>query len=343
MDSYDSYDSNDWDQSQPDPFGDFDSYSSNPSKRPRGSGLPLDRIKLKRDDPHPNPTGGVFEQAWHYVKDHPAPTLVMSVLTLMFSGNSCNVPSGNFGGGGSSSSYDSGGYDSGSYGGDGGGGGGYDYGSWFDGSDLLGQAGGGGLGDLAQAMPGGDALFGALGGAELGVIMAVMFVVFLFAIVMAFISAFIHSAGTSMWLRIVRGQDASFGSFFEVKRFVLPFFFTSLLMGIAVFLGILALVIPAIIMTYGFMFVKFVVIDKDIHYVDALKASWELTDGYKLQLFVWAILAFLLNLVGLMMCCFGIVVTNAITMGALTIIYDRIASPGHAYLNESEDVSAVFS
>ena len=78
------------------------------------------------------------------------------------------------------------------------------------------------------------------------------------------------------------------------------------------------------------------VVDKNLGWMDALKASWRLTDGYKLDLFLFGILCALLNFAGLLMCFVGLILTYAVTMGASVIVYNRVAEPGNAYLDDGE-------
>ena len=334
----DSFDSNDWTGA---PYGGGADgapdmgYGGAPTKRPAGSDLPLEQIQLKRHDQPMDPTAGVFKESFEYVKKYPGETIVMSLLTLIFGGGSpnINVPS-NFGDSGTSS-YDS--YDSYDYSGGGGGGSDYNYGGWFDGSDLMSVFG------PEALLSGSSPIVGALGGGEVAIIMAIVFVALILGLVMFCIGAFVRIGSTSMWLRILRGQNQSFGASFKgAGAFFLPMLGSLFLAGLAAFGGALLCIIPGIILSFGVYFVHFMVVDKNISYVDALKASWQLTDGHKLSLFVFAILAALLNFAGILACCVGVIGTNAVVMGAIAIIYNRLAAPGNAYLQEGEGVTSVF-
>lgn len=338
----DSFDSNDWTN---DPYGGAPTgtpgqaaYSGAVTSRPAGSDLPLEQIQIRRDDQPVDATSGAITEAFEYVKQYPGQTIVMSLLSLMFSGGGFNFPGGggnDFGSsGGYDDSYDS--YDS--YDSTGGGGGSdYNYGSWFDGSDIMSVIGPDAL------FSGSSPIVGAMGGGEIAVIAAIAFVVIAFSIVMFLVGAFVRIGASSMWLRILRGQDSSFGAAFKgAGSFFLPMAGTLFLTALAVFGGTLLCLIPGIILTLGLYFVHFMVVDKNIGYVDAIKASWQLTDGHKVSLLIFVILAWLLNVGGILACCVGIIGTNAITMGAMAIIYNRLAAPGNAYLQEGEGVTNVF-
>ncbi len=85
-----------------------------------------------------------------------------------------------------------------------------------------------------------------------------------------------------------------------------------------------------------------VVVDKNLHYVSALSASWEIASGYKWQILGVIMITGLLNLAGFLVCGIRLFVTTAIATGAIVVIYDRIAEPGNAYLNENEDFLTEF-
>lgn len=324
----DSFNSNDWSSTPPVENHDM-GYGGIPTSRPQGTDLPLEQIQLRRADQPMDPTSGVFQQAFEYVKQRPAETLIMSVLSLIF--NSGGGSGG--GGGGDSSSSSSGSYDGYDYSG----GSDFDYGTWFDGSDLMGMIG------PDAIFSGSSPLVASMGGGEAAVLAVIAFVVLAVVLVMAVIGVFVTYGSTSMWLRIIRNQPMDLGMSFKgsVAMF-LPLACTMFFVFLAKLTGLMLCIVPGVILALGFYFTSFMVVDKNIPYVDALKASWELTDGHKVSLFVFAILAFLLNFAGVLACCVGVVVTNAVVMGATAIIYDRLAAPGNSYLQEGDGVSAVF-
>ena len=333
-----SFDPNDWTQTpqnNPSSYGQQEAGYQLPTARPQGSDLPLEQIQLQNEEVAMNVTAGALQEGFEYVKKHPLETLLMSFLTLIFSSSSsCNVPTGNFGGSGSSSDeYDyseaTDVYDPGAV----------DYGSWFDGSDVLGMFNPESLFSAGSPLLGQADLFG-LGLGEAALIGIVVFIIIL-ALIAFGLSVLVKFGTTSLWLRILRGQDATLGaSFGGAGRSFMPLALTLILNGLGMFAVILlfmmpvaiikvifpdlawglnlALVlggflmcsIPIIILSYGWYFVHFMVIDKNIAYVDALKASWRLTDGHKLELLVFSIIAVLLNVAGFLMCCVGMIATN---------------------------------
>ena len=287
-----------------------------PTANPEGSSLGADDVQLHRRDPHPGSiTSGVIEQAWELVKEKPFETLFLAFLSLLFGGGggSCGNPfSGLNNSGGDYNNQYNDDYQ-------------YDYGgSIFD----------------SFTHSAGD-LFG-VSGVELGLILGIVVFVFVISIVFWVLGALVQGATYIFWLRLIRGQDTNLNHVTKSAKFLLPIMLTQLIMGFAVLGGYLLLIIPGIILSYGWMFVIQTVIDKNITYVEALKVSWRLTDGHKVDLFVLTILFFFVYVAGILACCVGVILSMAIIQGSLAIVYNRLAEPGNAYLNVGEDVSQVF-
>ncbi len=156
------------------------------------------------------------------------------------------------------------------------------------------------------------------------------------AVVVFIVGTLVRGGANIYWLRLVRGQNAQFGDTIAVASFFLPLLIVTVVAAVGIGFGFVLLIVPGIILALGWFFVTQIVVDKNVGYVDALRASWRLTKGYKWDLLVFAILCALLNFVGVLACGVGIIVTNAVVMGAVVIVYDRIAEPGNAYLREGE-------
>lgn len=312
-----------------------------PPRRDEGDDRSIDEIQIRATEPHPAPTDGALGQAWEMVKEKPFETILLSFGMIIFGqGGGCNnvgnlgelIPTGD------TDTSDTWGddygdsYDDGSSFGEGT----QDYESWDPATELLGTFDPASI-DLVN-LP--FSLGVLTDTAWLGIgLAAVLFIVAL-GLLMWVLRTAIEAGSVVFWLRYVRGQDATLNHTMQAKKFILPLLVTNILYGIAIGLGFLALVIPAVIIAIGLCFVSYVVIDKNLTYLDGLKASWRLTDGYKFDIFIFGILSGFLNMGGMLLCCVGMFVTNAIVMGATAIIYNRLAEPGNAYMPHSDILSA---
>jgi hypothetical protein len=95
--------------------------------------------------------------------------------------------------------------------------------------------------------------------------------------------------------------------------------------GLAV--GVPLLVVLAVILSLMLLFSGFLVIDRGLGPIQALKESHHITRGYKWSLFGLSLLLVLVNLVGLLALIVGIFVSAPVSLLALTYAY-RVLSGG---------------
>lgn len=108
--------------------------------------------------------------------------------------------------------------------------------------------------------------------------------------------------GYTVWfLKLIRKEDIRYESLFDGYKDFVRTFLTYFLYGIAVAIGTLLFIVPGIILAIGLMMSIYLIKDdKEISAMDALKKSWEMTKGHKMNLFMlglsfigWFILCFL--------------------------------------------------
>ena len=100
----------------------------------------------------------------------------------------------------------------------------------------------------------------------------------------------------------------------------------TLLTGLAVIGGVLLLIVPGIIFMLMFMFVMFIVIDRGLGPVVAMKESARLTRGYKWQLLGFVLVLALINFVGALALLVGLFVTIPVTSLAFAHAYRALAA-----------------
>jgi uncharacterized membrane protein len=94
-----------------------------------------------------------------------------------------------------------------------------------------------------------------------------------------------------------------------------------ILTGLIVFLGIILLIVPGIIAALGLMFAPYLVIDKGLGPVNALKESWRITTGHKSQLFLFALAIIGINILGLLALVVGLLVSIPVSILASVHVY----------------------
>jgi uncharacterized membrane protein len=105
-----------------------------------------------------------------------------------------------------------------------------------------------------------------------------------------------------------------------------PFLGAYILTVIAIALGFLALIVPGIILSMGLAFVSYLVVDRGLGPIEAIKESWRITKGHKWQLLLLFLALLGINLLGILALIIGVFVTVPITMLAFAHAYRTLSS-----------------
>ncbi len=100
----------------------------------------------------------------------------------------------------------------------------------------------------------------------------------------------------------------------------------TLLTGLAIVVGLILLIVPGIILMLMFMFVMFIVIDRGLGPVEAMKESARITRGYKWQLLGFVVVLALINLVGMLALVVGLLVSVPVTSLAFAHAYRALTA-----------------
>ena len=95
----------------------------------------------------------------------------------------------------------------------------------------------------------------------------------------------------------------------------------TVLVGLAILLGLLLLIVPGIIFGLMFMFTSFIVIDRALGPIDAMKESKRITSGYRWRLLGFILLLALINLAGVIALVVGLLITVPVTSIAFANAY----------------------
>ncbi|MFH0792198.1 MAG: DUF975 family protein, partial [bacterium] len=85
-------------------------------------------------------------------------------------------------------------------------------------------------------------------------------------------------------------REGSFSDIYSCYPLFWKYLASSLLYGLIVFGGMILLIIPGIIWAYKFFFSQYLVIDKGLGPIAALKESSRITKGHKWNLFVFSLI-----------------------------------------------------
>ncbi len=137
-----------------------------------------------------------------------------------------------------------------------------------------------------------------------------------------------------LFLKTVRGEP------FEIKTILSPYnrfldvIFSHILMLVIIGLGLLFLIIPGIVFIIRLSFVRYLVMDKGLDAMGAIKESWKMTDGYGWTIFGMAILAVFIFIGGVLFFIVGVFVSIMWINAAFASLYFAIDAKNK---NNSED------
>ena len=129
-----------------------------------------------------------------------------------------------------------------------------------------------------------------------------------------------------VFLKAVRGERI------EVKDIFFPFqrnywnvVIANIVVGIIVGLGIFMLIVPGIIFACRLAFVPYLVVDREMDVMDALRVSWDMTRGYGWQIFLMGLLAIPIVILGLICFIVGVFVSVMWISAAFAVMYHAVA------------------
>ncbi len=130
-----------------------------------------------------------------------------------------------------------------------------------------------------------------------------------------------------MWFNLVahdHPQTVSFKDLWHPQPFV-SYLVVYLLVTAAVLGGLILLIIPGIIASIMFLFSQYIILEKDLKPVDAMKESMRITKGRRWKLLGLLVVYTLLNIAGAIALLVGLLVTIPVTMLGLAHAYRTLS------------------
>ncbi|MFC2124837.1 hypothetical protein ACFLU5_08505 [Bacteroidota bacterium] len=109
------------------------------------------------------------------------------------------------------------------------------------------------------------------------------------------------------FLKAVRKEKTEVKDLFDFSGQFGNALLANILVGFIVGLGVVFFIIPGIVFACKLAFVPYLVMDKKLDSLDAIKESWQMTNGHGWTIFAMALLAIPIGFVGLLLIGVGIV------------------------------------
>jgi uncharacterized membrane protein len=135
------------------------------------------------------------------------------------------------------------------------------------------------------------------------------------------LGTFVSMGVTAFYLAAHDNPDSvSLSSLWHPRPFW-KFLGASILLGLAIAIGIILLIVPGIIFSLMFLFTTFIVIERELGPIEAMKESNRITRGHKWPLLGFVLVLTLINLLGLLALVVGLLVSIPVSTLAFVHAY----------------------
>ncbi len=129
-----------------------------------------------------------------------------------------------------------------------------------------------------------------------------------------------------LYLKAARGEKVQISDIFIIKENYMNVVLAAILVNFIVVIGIFILIIPGIVFACKLAFVPFLVIDKKMDAIEAVKKSWQMTEGYAMNIFLMGILAIFISIGGLIAFVVGVIIAAMWIYASFASIYYSVDS-----------------
>jgi len=125
-------------------------------------------------------------------------------------------------------------------------------------------------------------------------------------------------------MKKMTGRRADFADLFKGFNYFIPTLVATLLIGVFTFIGTIFCIIPGLVVAAALKFTYLFIVDKRMDFWPAMQASHAVVKQDYFGFTMFLILAFLVNVLGLLCCVVGLLVTVPLTIAAITVAYKEI-------------------
>ena len=131
-------------------------------------------------------------------------------------------------------------------------------------------------------------------------------------------------------LKAARGDKLEIKDMFESLHNYWNVVLANLLVEVIVFVGFILLIVPGIVFACKLAFTPYLVVDRKMEVIEAVKESWRMTNGHAWQVFLIGLLSIPISIAGLI--CFGVGIIIAIMWVSLAFasLYHAVSLSGEA-------------
>lgn len=140
-----------------------------------------------------------------------------------------------------------------------------------------------------------------------------------------FVHTFVGIGLITIGLEVYAEKTPVFKDFFLKMEYFLNYLIGMLLYGIIVIIGFFLLFFPGVIWALKYQFFGYLIVEKGMSPMDALRQSGKMTYGKKWFLLLFWIVLFFLNVLGAIVIGIGLLVTIPVSLLATMYIYKKLS------------------
>jgi uncharacterized membrane protein len=125
-------------------------------------------------------------------------------------------------------------------------------------------------------------------------------------------------------MKRILGRQAEFADLFKGFNFFVPALVASLVIALFTFAGTLLCFIPGLVVAAMYKFTYLFIVDKRLDFWPAMQASHNVVRNDYFGFTMFLLLLALVNLLGVLCCIVGILVTIPVTFAAITVAYQEL-------------------
>ena len=165
-----------------------------------------------------------------------------------------------------------------------------------------------------------------------------MVVLYVILVIAAWVIQIIVKMGIiKITLDVVDKEETNLNALFSQTELLGKFILGGILYGLIVVAGLILFIVPGFICAIKYQFFSYLIVDKKMGPLEAIKKSGEITAGNKGKLFWLIILVILINIAGAICLLVGLFATIPTTMLAMAYVYRKLM--GEAVSSEAVGLS----
>ena len=141
------------------------------------------------------------------------------------------------------------------------------------------------------------------------------------------IQIIIGMGSTLILLRVYDQVETDYTDLFEPIRLFWKYLAATLLVLLVTVFGLILFIVPGIVAGIALLFVTYLIIDRDLGPVEAMKESLHITNGHRWNIILFLLLILALNIVGALFLGVGLLVTIPVSALALVHVYRWLLNP----------------